>query len=429
MGKFKNILKHPRIIILLMCIVLALYVLRPNPWHEGAAIRSVAKNSTASIAGIENPKPDLPPMDREVILSVNNKPVKNADDYYNIIRSIGPNMTVQIKTTKRTYRMETREAFRTYYANGTEVRESIGVEDLGIVVYDAPTNNIRKGLDLQGGTRVVLQPEKRLSTDDMDIVLSNIKERLNVYGLSDIVVREANDMSGNQFIIVEIAGATEEEVRNLIASQGKFEAKIGNDTVFRGEGDITYVCKNNAQCSGIDPNVGCGRNEKGYVCRFRFSISLRPEAAQRQAELTKDLDIVTENKEKYLSKKLDLYLDDVLVDTLNIGADLKGKAETEIAISGSGVGITEEEAIYDALKNMKRLQTILLTGSLPVKINVVKMDSLSPIFGKDLIKNSLLIGLVALVAVSLCIFARYKRIELVVPIIMTSLLELLFMMG
>ena len=59
----------------------------------------------------------------------------------------------------------------------------------------------------------------------MELIISNLKERLNVFGLSDVVVREASDLEGNQFILIEIAGADEEEVRELISKQGKFEAK------------------------------------------------------------------------------------------------------------------------------------------------------------------------------------------------------------
>ena len=53
-----------------------------------------------------------------------------------------------------------------------------------------------------------------------------------------------------------------------MASQGKFEAKIGNTSVFRGGSDITYVCRT-SQCSGIDPNTGCSRSVSGgYACSF-----------------------------------------------------------------------------------------------------------------------------------------------------------------
>ena len=125
---------------------------------------------------------------------------------------------------------------------------------------------------------------------------------MNVFGLSDTVITARKDLSGTQFIVVELAGANEEEVKELLAKQGKFEAKIGNETVFLGGRDITYVCRT-AQCSGIDPQYGCRQFSDGYSCRFRFSITLSQEAAQRQANITKDLNVVSEGLgEGYLEK-------------------------------------------------------------------------------------------------------------------------------
>ena len=100
-------------------------------------------------------------------------------------------------------------------------------------------------------------------------------------------------------MIIEIARSSPSDLQSLLAQQGKFEAKIGNDTVFIGGRDITYVCRS-ADCSGIDPSSGCGQSGDAWFCRFMFSISLSPAAAEKQAELTKDLDTVVENKEEYL---------------------------------------------------------------------------------------------------------------------------------
>ena len=261
----------------------------------------------------------------------------------------------------------------------------------------------------------------------MDLVLSNIKQRLNVYGLSDIVVRTTADLSGNQYILIEVAGANEEEVRELVAKQGKFEAKIGDDVVFKGGDDITYICRS-ADCSGIDPN-SYGQSNGQWSCRFRFSISLSPEAAQKQAELTKNLDIVTEGKQDYLNETLDLYLDNQNVDSLNIGSELKGRAVTDIQISGSGAGATKQEALFESLKNMKRLQTVLITGSLPVKLDVVKTDAISPSLGGEFVKNALFIGMLAIIVVSLIVFLRYRRLEVSLPMIVTLLSETTIILG
>jgi hypothetical protein len=269
--KFKKIFTNLRVIIVLITLVLALIAIHPNPWAKGLAIRSVAKNSAAATAGIQSPTPSTPPMSREVITSINNNPVYVLSDYYNFTQTLGPNRSFTIKTNKNIYRVMTKPIYNTTVLNETELqniteqvfnetlnqtvnvtksvevakirRDVIGVEDIGLSLYDAPTNNIRKGLDLSGGSRVVLRPTEKISQQDFDFTIDNIKERLNVFGLSDITVRSASDLERNNFIVVEIAGATKEEVNSLLANQGKFEAKVGNDTVFRGGKDITYVCR------------------------------------------------------------------------------------------------------------------------------------------------------------------------------------------
>jgi preprotein translocase subunit SecD len=462
MGKAKKLLTSVRVIVLIVALLLAAVAIRPSFDREGAAIRGVARNSSAMEAGIVSPQPNAQPMSREVILAMSNVPIRTVEDYEAFVAELDINRTVQVKTNKGLYRLTTRARTETITLNETETvtinetvevnqtidgetvlvnetREAevtrpktmtrvLGMEGIGLTVYEAPTSNLRKGLDLQGGTRVVLRPHEAVSEEDMEIILANMQERLNVFGLSDVAVRKAKDLTGDQFIVVEIPGANEEEVKELLAKQGKFEARIGNETVFRGGSDITYVCRS-ADCSGIDPNRGCGAITGGVACRFQFAITLTPDAAQRQADITAGLDIVTDAGEQYLSQKIDLYLDDELVDSLNIGADLQGRAVTDIAISGSGAGLDREAAIDDALKSMKRLQTVLITGSLPVKLDVVKADNISPALGKEFVRNAFLVAFVSLAVVIGIVFVRYRRIILAVPIAVTLLAEVTLMLG
>lgn len=469
-AKMKQMLKSVRIIILAVFVILSIVAIHPDLGAEGVAIRSVSRNSSASLAGIQSPAPTTTPMSKEVIIGVNNKPVTDLASFNDLISDLKPNRTVQIKTTEGFYQLTTKPLYeitlldewenqtievtttvnKTFkHTNGSikvmpvnvtenktiqvqkTLKEIIGMEDIGLSVYDAPTTNIRKGLDLQGGTRVLLQPEKKISSDDMEIVLSNLKERLNVFGLSEVIVREASDLEGKQYILIEIAGADQEEVRDLIAKQGKFEAKVGNETVFKGGNDITYVCRS-ADCSGIDPQRGCGQvGPNQWSCSFRFSISLSPDAAQAMADATDKLEVVIdENGNDYLSDKIYLYLDDVLVDELNIGGDLKGNADaTEIMISGGGTGTTRQDGVFDALKNMKRLQTILITGSLPVKLDVQKTDAISPILGQDFVKNALIMAIAAVLAVGLVVFIRYREIKIAIPMLVTMVSEVVLIFG
>ena len=445
MGTIKELFTNWRIILLIVFLIFAVIAIGPTS-QEGVAIRNVISNSSTADAGIPNPKPTDRPTSREVIIAMNNVPIKNNDDYTAFITTLEPNQTFTIETTTGFYRVTSRYEKRIIMLNETELVERIvdnetvteevqkteiqylGMEDIGLRVYNAPQTNLRKGLDLQGGTRVLLQPETKLNVEDMGILIENMKQRLNVYGLADIIIREAGDLSGNQYVLVEIAGTSEEEVKDLLAKQGKFAATVGNETVFRGGQDVTYVCRT-ADCAGIDPQAGCQGSTGSFVCRFSFAISLSPEAAQRQADATRDLQIVEENGQSYLSDPIILYLDDQEVDRLQIASDLRGRAVTDISISGSGAGRTRDEAVFTALANMKSLQTILITGSLPVKLNIVQTTNLSPALGEEFLKNAILIGILAILTICVVVFIRYRKLVISIPMLITSLSELVLLLG
>ncbi len=398
-----------RVSILVIALIIAALVINPAIGEtHGVAIKGIAENSTASSVGIKSPDELTMPRRREIILSINDKETKDIKDYVEIVSSIQNGQAVRIKTDKQEY-----DPF---------LKDS---SDLGISIDNVATTNIRKGLDLSGGTRVLLASVGKVSDQDMINARDTIANRLNVFGLSDVSVRIAKDLSGDSYIVTEVAGASKEDVRELVGKQGKFEAKIGNETVFIGEKrDVTFVCRNNAECSGVRQ---CNDINGGASCQFEFGITLSGEAAQRQADITDKLDVNLTGD--YLSKTLDLYLDDKLVDKLQISTSLKGSKTTQIAISGPGTGATRDEALKNALKNMNKLQTILITGSLPFKLEIVKLDSISPKLGSEFIRNSFLTGILAMIAVAAVIYARYRRLVVAIPMIAIMLSEIVLLLG
>ena len=411
----KEVFKSWKVILLVAFLLLSLLTIKPQLFGtDGVMIQSVAANSSAANGGMQTPPSSLPPLAKERIISVDGQGVNSVDEYYAAVTALQPGEPVTIETSNgMIYSLLARDDV-----------------DLGIRVKEAPTSNLRKGLDLAGGTRVLLAPETQISEEDLELVIGNLQQRLNVCGLGDVIVQAAADLAGNSFILVEMAGVTEEEVKQLLASQGKFEAKIGNETVFYGgDKDVTYVCRS-AECSGLDASRGCVTGEDGHssYCSFFFAITLSPEAAERQSEATKNLDVLPDG---YLSEDITLFLDDVQVDSLRIGQDLQGRPVTNIQISGSGSGPNQEAAIDDTLQSMKRLQTILITGSLPVKLDIVKLDTVSPTLGQEFLNNIWFVGLLVIIVVSVVVFLRYRKVKVkvIVPMVLTLLSELVLILG
>ena len=200
----KNIILSWRVLLLITFLLISILAIRPQIFdQEGVVIRSVELNSSSYNAGIQSPSSKTAPVDRERIISINRQTIADQEDYFNQLSQLKPNRTVQIETDLSVYTLL------------TKADENKAV-DLGLQVENAHFSNLRKGLDLEGGMRILLKPDSVISAEDLDSTVSSLKERLNVYGLSDVVVRSASDLSGQDFVLIEIAGITTEEVKELL---------------------------------------------------------------------------------------------------------------------------------------------------------------------------------------------------------------------
>lgn len=403
--------KKTEMVALIVMAIFSIFAILLFASQHGVLITSVTQDSVAFEQGLKKGM---------IINSINGNEIDSPEEYFNYLDSLFPaeeKIKLEIQTNSKEF---------IFLAN----------ESLEISVSAIPRTRLKTGLDLSGGARAMVSPVGvTLSSEEMSDLIAITSNRLNAFGISDVNVRSVSDLSGNNFLLVEVAGMTTDELKGLVGQQGKFEAKIGNATVFiGGERDITNVCKN-AQCSGVRECLPS--EDGGEICSFSFTIYLSQEAAQRHAQITKNLSVNSTNEngtlfaggEKYLSEKLELFLDDELVDTLLISDGLKGMETTQITISGSGAGADREGAYNSAQANMKKLQTILITGSLPYKLEIVKLDSTSPVLGKEFTKNIIYLGLVVFAIVSVLIFIKYRKVKITLSVILTMFSEVLITLG
>ena len=82
-----------------------------------------------------------------------------------------------------------------------------------------------------------------------------------------------------------------------------------------------------------------------------------------------------------------------------------------------------------ALKELKSLRIILETGSLPIAIDDISKEIVSPVLGSEFLNTALLMGVFALLTVSFVIFIRYRHIKLAIPIMFTALAEITLVLG
>ncbi len=251
---------------------------------------------------------------------------------------------------------------------------------------------LQEGLDLAGGSMIQLHLEEPVDQDTMNTVTAVLDKRLNAFGISDVQVRQ----SGSQDVIVEIAGVQPEEVERIISTPGKFEAKINNQTALTGA-DISTVSA--AEVTGT---------------RWKVPFSVSTEAANKFAQVAQG----------QAGAEVQMYLDDKLISSPQLDAGLaNGVGSTDIEVSGG------EQTKEEAQKQATEIHTVLESGALPVKLSISGVNSVSAELGSQFETGSLVAGVLALLAIVAIISYKYKSPSLVIPIIFTSLSELVLILG
>lgn len=416
-------LKNYKVLLWLLFIVIAILLIGPNPNPAGYRISFIGKDAPEQLkVGM-------------VVYEVNGEEFtpQLIDKMYSGI--------VKLKTDKGDIFLR---------ANGT----------LGIDIEEVQPTNLRFGLDIKGGVRALVKLNDS-SPDVAEQVKSTLQTRINVFGLREATFRTVS-INKENFIEISIAGGNKQELVDLLQTQGKFEGKItfaasslnldkkynitfsdsvatiGNKTVKPGDSfvldSITFVYNNrSASRANLTADIFSGSDIRtvffdpqrsrientGSGFQWSFGIQISPESAERFAKVTKN----AASLGNYLDAQISLYLDGEIIDTLNIASTLKGRAETEISISGGA------DTFQEAVRERARLQAILRSGALPTAIEVLSIDSISPTLGAGFIKSALLAGLGAVIGVVVIVLLRYRRLRIVVPMVATSLSEVLIILG
>ncbi len=255
-----------------------------------------------------------------------------------------------------------------------------------------PTLGIQQGLDLKGGSLIQLELDEPVDAETMNTVTSVLDRRLNIFGVMDVVVRP----SGNQNVLIEIAGVQPDEVSEIVGSPGKFEAKIGNETALRG-----------TEIVSVQPY---------QITATQWSVPFRisTEGAREFADVA----------EGQAGQPVDMYLDGELISSPELDEGLAtGIPSTEVQITGTEP--TREEAEITA----REIQTVLQSGALPVGVSIVGINSVTADLGENFVEGSLIAALMAVIGTSAIIFLKYRNPIIVIPIIFTVLSEILIILG
>ena len=345
-------------------------------------------------------------------------PVHNIQQFYSQLTK----SAVVNTTLKLTYK---NEVFPYVYVSNTSnifVEPGTAFNSSTIQTENVPSTHLNYGLDIIGGTQIEVVPNSSSNSSALLTTLeTTLSKRLDVYGISGTTVSTVQALSGKAFIMISMPNVGESQALSLIQNQGKFYATIGNFTVFNSSNaseSILDVCLSSGCPFGVYQTPSASN---GF--QFQFGIQLASGSAKNFETAVKSLLPSTVNP-GFFNKRIHLYLNGVqqgqpLLISTNILTNFNG------AITIQGSGADQQQALLD----MKTLQAVMQSGSLPVPLKIISISSVSPTAGSQFISQIYILLLIAFVLVSIVIFLRYKDYKISSLILLTSVTEIFIVIG
>lgn len=234
---------------------------------------------------------------------------------------------------------------------------------------------IKLGLDLQGGTQLVLETQMdKIDPSSRDNALESAKnvleKRVNLYGVSEALV-QSSKVGEQRRILIELPGLKDASAAAEMVgktAQLTFREMVGSPSAFVSTG-LTGADLKKAQVTF----GGVGGAKTGPQVAIEFTA----EGANKFADITK----------RNVGKPLAMFLDEVPISWP------PPVVQQEI-VGGSAVitgSFTTEEA--------KNLAIQLNAGALPVPIKILQQRSIGPTLGAESISKSLIAGIIGLTVV------------------------------
>ncbi|MFH2019103.1 MAG: protein translocase subunit SecD [bacterium] len=244
--------------------------------------------------------------------------------------------------------------------------------------------NIRQGLDLQGGTEVILRAQMEAvdeadRQDALDSAKEIISRRVDLYGVSEPVIRTL--VSDQDYrISISLPGVSNpEEALALIGQTASLD--------FR---ELSPTATESATFADFLPTDLTGKDLKKATVQFdpqngkpTVGLQFTEEGGNKFAEITG----------RNINKPLAIFLDNYPISIPTVQTKIEG-----------GSAVINGEFTVDEAKN---IVITLNAGALPVPIEIIQQQNVAPSLGSDSVVKSLRAGAVGLGAVALFMILLY----------------------
>ena len=270
-----------------------------------------------------------------------------------------------------------------------------------------------------------------LTQETRDEAINVIEGKVNQAGLSGASVQQVTDGTGF-FILIEVPGQDRSDVIDLIEQRGNVRIDIYHDTTDNGE----YTTERAVLTQDGFASISNARQPDDQSPNPRVPVSIRQEdgiAETFQSTVVETgvaqpggSDCSYEEDPEGSDPCLQLVVDGEVINSFGMNGDLANSMRTgDWARSPSFVLTTT------SFEEAQEIAINLRAGDIPAEyaIDQGTTSFISPTQGENFRTDSLIIGILAILTVSVVVFARYREPQVALPMILTAFSEVLILLG
>ena len=271
------------------------------------------------------------------------------------------------------------------------------VAGAAFLIVDRPA---RLGLDLQGGTQIVLEardaPGRKADSDTLNRTLEVLRRRVDQLGVAEPSLQR----SGDRRIIVELPGVADPE--EAVAVIGKTAELTFHPVVAAGAGERTLPDETGvdiglgpAAVTGNDVSTASATIGGGFSVAWQVQVEFRSDGAW--TKLTGDAACAPPGDP---GRRLAILLDEKVISSPQVAPEIR----CDQGITGGTTSITGNFTEGEA----KDLALLIRAGALPVPVEIVEQRTIGPTLGDAAVEASVKAALIGALLTTLYMIAYYR---------------------
>jgi len=305
----------------------------------------------------------------------------------------------------------------------TRIRETEGQDAVEVVNTTVTAEQFATALSAEGFSVATEDVQDRVTDETREDMVEIVERKVSASALSGVSVQGATTPTGNYFVVIESVGRDIGDLRTILEERG-----VVNVFAYHEAGNGTWI---RTHALSQDQFASIGNVRRTGENEFGVSVTVTESGAQEFQNTMQSVGFTSRTVCQSQRFETTGCMQTELNGEVIFNASIQENLASSFA-SGEFANDPTFTMTVPTRENARNLELSLKTGRpLPAPLNFTSAQTtqLEPSLAERFKSNSVVVGLAAVLTVSLVVYYRYRDARVAAPMVVTALSEVFLLLG